>query len=63
MQTAWQKKYENADAHQRSVKAVLQTGFQDCDCLKFYTRPGAYLVPVGMDVMLVPNSTDLDSRE
>jgi len=36
MQTAWQKKYENADAHQRSVKAVLQTGFQDCDCLKSY---------------------------
>ena len=24
----------NADAHPRFVKVVLQTGFQDCNCLK-----------------------------
>ncbi|GEM_PF-2247784 len=26
----------NADAHPRFVKVVLQTGFQDCSCLKSY---------------------------
>ncbi len=37
--------------------------FDGYDNSKLSETPRAYLIPAGMDVMLVPNSTDLDSRE
>ena len=37
--------------------------FEGYDNSRLSETPRAYLVPTGMDVMLVPDSTDLDSRE
>jgi len=37
--------------------------FDGYDNSKLSETPRAYLIPVGMDVMLVPDSTDMDSRE
>jgi hypothetical protein len=37
--------------------------FENYDSASLSLTPRAYLVPVGMDVMLVPDSTDLDTRE
>jgi hypothetical protein len=37
--------------------------FEGYDNSKLSETPRAYLIPAGMDVMLVPDSTDLDSRE